>query len=161
MTAAKKDDKTITLNLSTESLNGGGVLQGYEILRKDSGTAGEFKSIAFTSEGTYDDVIGSANHRTFTYKVVAYDTLGNVVGAAESQEMRIAYDKTVGADQYDITRNEDNSVTIALKKETAVSGLKISGTKVTSQLPSRAPSRMLKIRLPLPALGISKKITRR
>ncbi len=127
VTAAKKDDKTITLTLSTENLNGGGVLQGYEILRKDSGTAGEFKSIAFTSEGTYDDVIGSANHRTFTYKVVAYDTLGNVVGAAESQEMRIAYDKTVGADQYDITRNEDNSVTIALKKETAVSGLKISG----------------------------------
>ncbi len=132
VTAAKKvnedgtaDDKTIALTMKTDVANG--TIQGYEILRKDSTTGGEFKSIAFTTDVKYEDVIGSANHRTFTYKVVAYDTLGNQVGAAESQEMRIAYDKTVDPNAYEIVRNEDTSVTITLNKETAVSGLKLVG----------------------------------
>ncbi len=82
--------------------------------------------IAFTAEGTYTDTIGSANHRTFTYSVRAYDSLGNCFAAAEAPELRIAYDKTVPADAYTAERS-GTTVTITLAEETPVSGLKLAG----------------------------------
>lgn len=96
-----------------------GNVQGYEIRRGG-------KSIAFTSETTYTDVISSANHRTYTYEVVAYDTLGNQIASADTAEVRVAYDKTVPADTYRLTR-EGTTVTLTLQEETAVSGIKLSG----------------------------------
>ena len=104
---------TITSNLSQ------GILQGYEILRNDV-------PIGFTAEGTYTDTLGSANHRTFTYSVRAYDTLGNFVAEDEAPELRIAYDKTIPADAYTLDRN-GGTVTFTMKKETPVSGLKLTG----------------------------------
>ena len=41
-----------------------GKVQGYEIQRNG-------KSIAFTSDTAYTDVIGSGNHRTYQYTVVS------------------------------------------------------------------------------------------
>ena len=105
---------TITSNLSQ------GILQGYEILRNDV-------PIGFTAEGTYTDTLGSANHRTFTYSVRAYDTLGNFVAEAKAPELRIAYDKTVSADAYSVSWN-GTDVTFTMKEETPVSGLKLTGT---------------------------------
>ena len=77
-------------------------------------------------------MIGSGNHRTYTYQVLAYDMLGNQLGGtAEAGEIRVAYDKTVDASAYDITREKDpetgaDTVTITLKEVTSVSGLKLS-----------------------------------
>ena len=119
--AAGKDNE-ITLSIDASSVKG--TLQGYEVRRNG-------KSVAFVPAGTgkkaeYTDVIGSGNHRTYSYEVVAYDTLGNKVGsAARAGEIRVAYDKTLDPAEYDITA-KNGAVVITLKKETAVSGLKIS-----------------------------------
>ncbi len=117
LTAVLEGEKTVKLTI-TSALNTG-TLQGYEILRNG-------KPVAFTTEGTYSDIIGSANHRTYTYSVRAYDTLGNLVAGASAAELRIAYDKTVPADAYTANRN-GTTVTFTLKEETPVSGLKIIG----------------------------------
>ena len=109
---------TITSNLSQ------GILQGYEILRNDV-------PIGFTAEGTYTDTLGSANHRTFTYSVRAYDTLGNFVAEDTAPELRIAYDKTIPADAYTLNRN-GSTVTFTMKEEAPVSGLKLTGTLTPS-----------------------------
>ncbi len=101
----------------------GGALQGFEIRR--NGVPVAFVSAA-AGEGTaqYTDVVGSANNRTYTYSVAAYDTLGHCIGTAAAGEMRISYDKTVDPGEYTITRSGE-TVTITLNRETAVSGWKL------------------------------------
>ncbi len=108
-----------------------GDVQGYEIRRNDAGL--DFAVQANMKDGvlTYTDHIGSANHTTYEYEVVAYDMQGNKICSAKSQpeQIRIAYDMTVGTDQYTITRDENGTVTVEFKAETTVSGLKLaSGT---------------------------------
>ena len=99
-------------------------LQGYEIIRNH-------KSIDFViNDGTapyiYKDVIGAGNNRTYTYEVVAYDTLGNKIGnSATTSQIQIKYDMVVDADKYTITQADDGTVTVTFTEETAVSGLKI------------------------------------
>nr|WP_325211846.1 M60 family metallopeptidase [uncultured Oscillibacter sp.] len=117
LTAALEGEKTVRLAIASTISQG--TVQGYEILRNGA-------PIAFTTEKTYTDVIGSANHRTFTYSVRAYDTLGNLIAGAAADELRIAYDKTVPADAYTLNRN-GTTVTFTLREETPVSGLKITG----------------------------------
>ncbi|WP_325228250.1 M60 family metallopeptidase, partial [Oscillibacter sp.] len=116
LTAALEGEKTVKLTIASNVTSG--KVQGYEILRNGA-------PIAFTTEKTYTDVIGSANHRTFTYGVRAYDSLGNLIAEASAQELRIAYDKTVPADAYTLSRN-GTTVTFAMKEETPVSGLKVT-----------------------------------
>ena len=121
--AALTADNEITLTI-TPGITG--ALQGYEIRRSSDGGQ-TYRPIAFTAGTTYRDVVGSANHRTYVYQVVAYDILGNPVNDAAaccSNEVRIAYDKTVPADAYRMTRSGD-TVTFHLNGETAVSGLKV------------------------------------
>ena len=108
VTAAKEGDTQVKLTIASQLSQG--KLQGYEILR-------DGVPIGFTSEGTYTDTIGSANHRTYTYSVRAYDSLGNCFGEAEAEEIRIAYDKTVPQDAYTVSRDGDK-VTLLLKEET-------------------------------------------
>lgn len=125
--AEKTEDNAVTLTLDAAGISG--PLQGYEILRNG-------KPIAFVPAGeertaSYTDVIGSANHRTYRYEAVAYDTLGNRISAADTGEVRIAYDKTVDPDKYTIAQAADGTVTIALKEETAVSGLKLQSFQPT------------------------------
>lgn len=115
-TAALSGEKEVVLTI-TPSITGN--IQGYEIRRNG-------RSIAFTAGTTYTDVISSANHRTYTYEVVAYDTLGNPIASTRTGEVRVAYDKTVPADAYTLTR-AGTTVTLTLGEETAVSGVKLSG----------------------------------
>lgn len=117
LTAALEGEKAVKLTITSSVIQG--KLQGYEILRNGV-------PIAFTTEGSYTDIIGSANHRTYTYSVRAYDTLGNFIAGDAADELRIAYDKTVPADAYDVSRN-GTTVIFTMKEETPVSGLKVIG----------------------------------
>ena len=117
VTAKREGDTKIVLAITSELT--AGKLQGYEI-RRDG------KSIAFTTEPTFTDVIGSANHRTYEYSVVAYDILGNVINTASAVQVRVAYDKTVDPSAYTLTRVGDTA-TFTFQQPTAVTGLKLSG----------------------------------
>ncbi len=116
LTAALEGEKNVRLAI-TPAIEG--KVQGYEILRNGV-------PIAFTTETTYTDIIGSANHRTFTYSVRAYDTLGNRIAEASATELRIAYEKTVPAEAYEVSQN-GTTVTFTMKADTPVSGLKLAG----------------------------------
>ena len=118
VTAQRNGDKEVVLTITPSVTTG--KLQGYEILR-------DGKPIAFTTEKTYTDVIGSANHRTYEYSVAAYDTLGNKIAESGKQPVRIAYDQTVDPSAYTLSRTGD-TVTFTFKQATAVTGLKLSGT---------------------------------
>ncbi len=122
-TAAKKtgSDTEIQITITPPSAP---YIQGYEILR-------DGKPIAFvpytSGNAVYTDTIGSGNHLAFTYTVKAYSTLGNLIGTAQAGQVRVAYDKTVPASSYTMTRS-GTTVTFSLSSETSVSGVKISGT---------------------------------
>ena len=122
LTAALEGEKAVKLTITSSVSQG--KLQGCEILRNGV-------PIAFTAEGTYTDTVGSANHRTFTYSVRAYDTLGNCFAEDSAPELRIAYDKTVPADAYTVDHRDETdetaTVIFSLKEETPVSGLKLPG----------------------------------
>ncbi len=117
LTAVPEGEKQIKLTIASNVTQG--KVQGYEILRNGA-------PIAFTTETAYTDTIGSANHRTYTYSVRVYDSLGNLVAQAAAPELRIAYDKTVPADAYTLSR-DGTTVTFTMKEETPVSGLKVTG----------------------------------
>ena len=118
------NDKEVTLTISP---TGGDLsrIQGYEIIRNGV-------PIAFTTEPAYKDIIGSGNHRTYSYEVVAYDILGNRAGSAKSNEVRVAYDQTVPAGDYTLARDGDKAV-FTLENPTAVSGLKITGAPASGE----------------------------
>ena len=111
-------------NVIEVSINANGLtgdIQGYEILRNDQPIA-----FVMADQTTYRDVIGSGNHRTYEYQVVAYDTLGNQIGeATEKKQVRVAYDMVVDRNDYEIQRDKNNNVVITMEAETAVSGLKL------------------------------------
>ena len=120
-TAQLKGGNTVEITV-TPTITG--KVQGYEIIRND-------KSIAFVVPGmdgavSYEDVIGSGNHRIYQYKVTAYDILGNRIGSADAGEVRVAYDKLVDPSAYTITRNGD-TVTFTLKNAASVTGFKLTG----------------------------------
>lgn len=115
--AVKTADNAVTLSMDPSAIQGD--LQGFEIRRNG-------KSVAFVdaAQTEYVDVIGSANHRTFSYEVAAYDLLGNRVSSADAGEIRIAYDKTVDPSAYSI-KSENGKLVVTFADETAVSGLKL------------------------------------
>ena len=122
VTAAVSDSK-VTLTIShTDSAN----ILGYEIRR--NGTP-----IAFTTETTYVDDLGAANNLAYTYTVVPVDKLGNLGTAAQSNQVRVAYDKTISADLYTLTRAEDGTITITMKGGAAVpvTGIKVTGADLS------------------------------
>ena len=122
VTAAVSDSK-VTLTIShTDSAN----ILGYEIRR--NGTP-----IAFTTETTYVDDLGAANNLAYTYTVVPVDKLSNLGTAAQSNEVRVAYDKTISADLYTLTRAEDGTITITMKGGAAVpvTGIKVTGADLS------------------------------
>lgn len=122
VTAAVSDSK-VTLTIShTDSAN----ILGYEIRR--NGTP-----IAFTTETTYVDDLGAANNLAYTYTVVPVDKLGNLGTATQSNEVRVAYDKTISADLYTLTRAEDGTITITMKGGAAVpvTGIKVTGADLS------------------------------
>ncbi len=117
LSAEVKAENSIELSIAS---NITGSVQGYEIIR--SGV-----SIDFTDSEYYTDVIGSANNRTYTYKAAAYDTLGNLIAESNPVEIRIAYDKTIDPDLYEIERLGNGDVELRFTEQTAVSGLKLTG----------------------------------
>ncbi|MDE7260795.1 MAG: M60 family metallopeptidase, partial [Oscillospiraceae bacterium] len=113
----------IILTFGTDLVNNGGKVQGYEIRRGDT-------PIAFTTDGTYTDVIGSGNNRTYTYTVAAYDTLGNRIGEATTKAVLVAYDLLVDSTGCEMSR-ENGVLHVTFSKATAVTGLKLpTGTKI-------------------------------
>ena len=93
---------------------------GYVIRR--NGTA-----IGFTTEDVYVDDLGAANNLTYTYSVVPVDQLGNLGSEAEANEVRVAYDKTIDPDLYDLERSGE-TVTITMKEGAVpVTGIKVTG----------------------------------
>lgn len=122
------NEKQINLTFSTTA-DKNSVL-GFEISRNG-------KTIAFVpykadasaanASGTYSDIIGSANNQTFEYSVKAVDMLGNVIGAAANAgQVHISYVKTINPSEYTMTKNSDGSIDVVMKKQTAVSGIKVT-----------------------------------
>ncbi len=114
--ASKVGDSKFELTFSAALTSG--KVQGYEIRRGD-------ETIAFTTDTTFTDTIGSGNNLTYAYTVTAYDTLGNQIGSAVTQEFRVSYDLLVDPSEYTIRRDANGNVQIDLHKPTAVSGLRL------------------------------------
>lgn len=117
--SASANESKVTLTIShTDSDK----ILGYEIRRNNV-------VIGFTTESTYVDDLGAANNLTYTYSVVPVDKLGNLGSEAKSNEVRVAYDKTISADLYDLNR-EDGTITITMKNGASVpvTGIKVTGT---------------------------------
>ena len=114
--ADKVGDSEFKLTFSAALTSG--KVQGYEIRRND-------ETIAFTTDTTFTDTIGSGNNRTYTYTVTAYDTLGNRIGSASTQAFRVSYDLLVDPSEYTIRREAGGDVQITFRKPTAVSGLRL------------------------------------
>lgn len=111
------DEKTVEISISNTDPN---TVLGYEILRNG-------KPLAFVTDTSYSDVIGSANNMAFTYEVQAIDKLGNPIDTAQAGQVRISYDKTVDPSLYQMTTAEDGTITVQAKDgEFAVSGIKVS-----------------------------------
>lgn len=72
-------------------------------------------------------MIGSGNHRTYQYQVAACDILGNRIAAAETDEVRVAYDKTVDPSAYTMTRS-GSTATFQFSEAASISGLKLTGS---------------------------------
>lgn len=117
----------VKVTVDTSGISNISRIQGYEILRNG-------KSVAFSKENTYVEVIGSANNIAYSYTVQAYDILGNKVGAeADAGQVRIAYDKTINA----TVSRTGNVFTATLGEPTAVSGVKITlPSESTNTLPT-------------------------
>ena len=114
--ASKVGDSEFKLTFSTALTSG--KVQGYEIQRND-------ETIAFTTDTTFTDTIGSGNNRTYSYTVTAYDTLGNQIGFDVTQEFRVSYDLLVDPSEYTIRRDTTGDVQIDFRNPTAVSGLRL------------------------------------
>ncbi len=112
------DEKAVQITINNTQAD---KVLGYEILRNG-------KPIAFVTDNTYTDVLGSANNMAFTYTVKTVDRLGNVIGETVSAgQVRIAYDKVIDASLYTMTTNADGSISVVMKEsETAVSGIKVT-----------------------------------
>ena len=122
--SASVNESKVTLTIShTDSDK----ILGYEIRRNDV-------VIGFTTESTYTDDLGAANNLTYTYSVVPVDKLGNLGSEAKSNEVRVAYDKTISSDLYTLERS-GTTVTITMKngESVPVTGIKVTGTGLSGQ----------------------------
>ncbi len=119
-TAAIDSENEKQVNLTFQTTAASDSVLGYEIRR--NGTP-----IAFTTEGTYTDILGSANNLAFSYSVQAIDMLGNKIGeAADAGQIRISYVKTIDKNSYTMQRDTDGTIRVGLQEQTAVSGIKVT-----------------------------------
>lgn len=121
--SAAVEGSKVTLTINNDA---SGTIQGYEVRR--NGTP-----IGFTTTTTYVDDLGAANNRTYKYSVVPVDKLGNMGQEAETQELRVAYDKAISEDLYEMSR-EGTTVTFTMKGDAkvAVTGIKVENSTVQS-----------------------------
>ena len=122
-TVAAVEGSKVTLTINNDA---SGTIQGYEVRR--DGVA-----IGFTTTNTYTDDLGAANNRTYKYSVVPVDKLGNMGQEAETQELRVAYDKAISEDLYEMSR-AGTTVTFTMKGDAkvAVTGIKVENSTVQS-----------------------------
>ena len=121
--SAAVHESQVTLTIShTDSEH----ILGYEIRRNGA-------AIGFTTGTTYVDDLGAANNLAYTYSVVPVDKLGNLGAEAQADQVRVAYDKTIGAGLYDLSRGEDGVITITMKggASVPVTGIKVTGAGLT------------------------------
>lgn len=116
--SASVSESKVTLTISHTD---GDQILGYEIRRNG-------KAIAFTTQSTYVDDLGAANNLAYTYSVVPVDKLGNLGDEAQSNEVRVAYDKTISPDLYTLEQ-DGTTVTITMKS----GAVNVTGLKLTSQ----------------------------
>jgi len=118
---AKVDDSKVTLTINNDA---SGTIQGYEVRR--NGTP-----IGFTTTNTYVDDLGAANNLTYRYSVVPVDKSGYTGAEATAQELRVAYDKTIGEDLYEMSR-EGTTVKFTMnggeEVKVPVTGIKVMGS---------------------------------
>lgn len=116
--SVESNGQDVTLTFShTDGEN----ILGYEILKNG-------KSIAFTTENTFTEHIGTANNTVLTYSVRAVDKQGNISEATETQQVRISYDNVLVADLYDLSQSGTTAtVTMKNDKPQSVSGIKLTG----------------------------------
>ena len=121
--SAAVEGSKVTLTINNDA---SGTIQGYEVRR--DGVA-----IGFTTTNTYTDDLGAANNRTYKYSVVPVDKMGNMGQEAETQELRVAYDKAISEDLYEMSR-EGTTVTFTMKGDAkvAVTGIKVENSTVQS-----------------------------
>ena len=121
--AAAVEGSKVTLTINNDA---SGTIQGYEVRR--NGTP-----IGFTTTNTYVDDLGAANNLTYRYSVVPVDKSGYTGAEATAQELRVAYDKTIGEDLYEMSR-EGTTVTFTMKGDAkvAVTGIKVENSTVQS-----------------------------
>lgn len=118
-----ENDKQVIINIDAgENQN----IQGYEIIRNG-------KSIAFTTENTYTDTIGSANNLSFTYEVIPVDILGNVSPKQSAGQVRISYDNAIDATKYSI---DAETGVVTFTEPTIVTGIKVTPKEGTTEMPT-------------------------
>lgn len=133
---ANKVNITVQPDTTIESKD----LLGYEIFRDD-------KQIAFITGTTYEDIIGSANNKAFTYEVRAIDTLGNIInkdknnGKVNAGQVRIEHDNVIDRNEYRIKFVSGETLTttgpaliLSFNKKTPVTGIRVKA-KNNSTLP--------------------------
>lgn len=95
-------------------------LLGYEISRNG-------EAIGFTTDTTYVDDLGVSNNLTYQYSVTPVDLLGDVGDAAESEEIRIAYDVVIDPELYAMATSGGTVAFTAVEGTMAVTGIKVTG----------------------------------
>ena len=126
LSAAVANEKQVTL---TMTVNGqADRVQGYEISR--NGQVIAFVKGDGNTTQTYTDTVGSANNVAMSYSVRVIDKLGYEAASAKAADVRISYDKTIDASQYDIVRDDATGNIVITAKNGATlqtAGLKITG----------------------------------
>ena len=119
--SAAVEGSKVTLTINNDA---SGTIQGYEVRR--NGTP-----IGFTTTNTYVDDLGAANNLTYRYSVVPVDKSGYTGAEATAQELRVAYDKTIGEDLYEMSR-EGTTVKFTMnggeEVKVPVTGIKVMGS---------------------------------
>ncbi len=117
VSASVKDNEVTLVINNTDSEN----ILGYEVIRNGV-------SLGFTRENVYTDNVGAANNMTYTYEVIPVDLVGNMANKVKSNEVRVAYDKTISEDLY--SKRFENDV-IVLDSITSDSAITTTGLKIT------------------------------
>ncbi len=124
--SAKLNDKNEIVLTITPTISG--KIQGYEIRRNGETIAFTTGTTDLTSELTYTDNVGAANHRTYEYTVAVYDILGKQVAEGKSGQVRVAYDDLVDTSAYTVKRSENGDVVFTFDKPTPVTGMKLEAS---------------------------------
>lgn len=96
-------------------------IQGYEIIRNG-------KSVGFTREPSYTDVIGSMNNREVNYTVRAIDILGNQITEAQAEPIKLQHDNLVPRESWSYEADANGDIIVTMMDENiSIAGIHIKG----------------------------------